>query len=315
MFTHHLSFVQSRFLFVTQDGVALRATNELNPADHRLFELRAIIVATIAVEEFPIYWQRLYFADEPLPLASFLYLAWSQRHNLLRMPQRLLVQPEMVDLVRCALTVLDSKKVVQTLEPGLGYGFDATKRQAELYANHCIDPVFEKENPRSPLATQTATLGRLNERLSQYHRQRQSTLDPTLPHWAAEFDYVLNGPLHDPTMYYDLLEVSLTDRLQRPLPRQHISVPACELRVEADCGWCAVVSTLSGKLRKPAFSPYDQDLYLVHELPWFKSTVRSLAFPPEKLFGEVIESADLEDFLNFRKQLSGAVAADRKSVV
>jgi hypothetical protein len=307
MFTHHLTFVQSKYLFVTKQCVAYRATHALSLADIRLYELRPIIVATLAVDEQPIYWQSLFFADEPLPLASFLYWAWMEL--LGGMPECLLVQSEMVELVRRALTQLDPEKVIHMLEPGHGHGFTSTKRQAQFFCDHCIEIDFEKENPSPTPATQHETLARLNERLTTYHRHRQSTLKAISPTGAADPDEHLHSELHRPAWPMKVLTVDFSHWLKRPLPGQHLSEPAGDLRIEADCGWCAVVSSFHCNIQKPAFSPFDQALYLVHELQWFKSTVRSLPFPLAKLFGSIIEPDDLESFLSFRKQVSGAVAA------
>jgi hypothetical protein len=309
MFTQHLTFVQSRYLFINQNCIAYQAPHELNPADLAQFGLRPIIVATLAVEEFAIYWQRLYFADEPVPLSSFLYSAWLECHNLGGMPECLLVQPEMLDPVRSALKQLDPGKVIRTLESGYGRGFNSTINQAQQLPTHCIDPDVEMDNPSSPLSTQGWTLFRLNERLEHYHRQWQYTPPPALPHRPDEFDEHQHREMQFPRCPHDLVEVRLSDWLQQPVRGGYPPEPADALRIEADFGWCAVVSGVRKAHTKPAFSPYDQHLYMVHELKWFKSTVRSLPFPSEKLFGSIIASADLEDFLQFRKQVSGAVVA------
>lgn len=74
MLTQHLTVAQSKYLFIGKDCMAYRCTDGLNPQDLERHELRPLVVATLSVEGLGIYWQRLYFGDEPIPLESFLYL-------------------------------------------------------------------------------------------------------------------------------------------------------------------------------------------------------------------------------------------------
>ncbi|WP_227657241.1 hypothetical protein, partial [Klebsiella pneumoniae] len=93
-------------------------------------ELRPLVVATLSVEGLGIYWQRLYFGDEPIPLESFLYLAWTEFHTLGGMPGHLLVESELLDdyPLRRVLGQMDKEKVIKKVAIGHGHPFGSTRR-------------------------------------------------------------------------------------------------------------------------------------------------------------------------------------------
>ncbi|EMZ44511.1 hypothetical protein HMPREF1224_11768 [Pseudomonas sp. P179] len=90
MLTQHLTVAQTKYLFIGKDCMAYRCSDGMNPQDLERYELRPLVVATLSVEGLGIYWQRLYFGDEPIPLESFLYLAWTEFHTLGGMPGHLI---------------------------------------------------------------------------------------------------------------------------------------------------------------------------------------------------------------------------------
>ncbi|MGE8067070.1 hypothetical protein [Pseudomonas sp. NPDC089569] len=319
MFTQHLTVVQSRHLFIGKDCIAYRCDQGLPTSDLVRFDLRPIIVVTLSVENFAIYWQRLFFADEPIPLSSFLYLAWIEFHNLGGLPERLLVQPELLEQVRHALRQLDPGKVVKQLEPGRGWSFGSTKKQSQGLPKHCIEPDVEVSIPSSPLNSQHATLARMNERLETYHRKWQYRPKPGRSDQADQFDEHLHRELHFPQWPRELLEVLTEEWMQHVSASAPVLRPAENLETASDFGWCKVVNNYWWLTKKPPLkqvlrtigdspSPDPSLLYWVDDLLWFKSTVRALPYQFDTLFGSIIEPPEFEDFLSGRNPVNGIVA-------
>lgn len=207
------------------------------------------------------------------------------------------------------------------VESGHGRSFGSTKRQSQGLPRHCIEPDLEMQNPTSRLDTQQATLARMNERLEKYHRKWQYTLKPGNSRRSAEFDDHLHRALHFPQWPHDLVEVCNAEWMQRASLSYSLQTPAPakRLKVEVDLGWCVVVSNHWWLAEMPVKKrmdrtvgdtpiPDSQVFYWVDDLLWFKSTVRALPFQFELLFGSIIETTELDDFLCERTPVTGDVA-------
>jgi len=319
MFSQHLTIVQSRHLFIGKDCVAYRCDQGLLLSDLIRFELRPLIVITLSVEKLAIYWQRLFFADEPIPLSSFLYLAWIEFHNLGGLPECLMVQPELLIQVRQALRHLDPGKVVKHLEPGHGRYFGSTKKQSHGLPKHCIEADVEMMNPSAPLESQQATLARMNDRLEMYHRKWQYTPKPGKANQAVEFNEHVHRALILPQWPQEPLEVSTEEWMHSASVNTPTPPPAAQLEITKDLGWCKIVANYGWLTKKPALKqvvrtigdapiPDPNRLYWVDDLLWFKSIVKALPFPLETLFESIIQPTDLEDFLSDRKPVNGEIA-------
>lgn len=332
MVTQHLSIVQSKHLFMSRDAVAYFCRAGLNPADAKRFELRPLLIATLNVEHLSIYWQRLYFADAPLPLASFLYLAWTEFHNLGGLPDTLLVDPELFQAypLRRVISQLDPQKVIKKLAAGDGRPFGSTKRAAQMLAKHAIGPVqvpiphLGLQVP-ARLETPQETLAKLNERLESYHRSWQDRPRPGMNHTESEFLDQVHHSIDLPHWPTSLNELHEADWMHRQADTIRPLAHSDTLKIDFDIGWYAYVSRSSpprtmdnaspmspqggGQLRSCTPGPRlpHSDIW-VRGIEGFRAVIRALPFPPVELFASILDPEELEDFTNGRHPVGGATA-------
>jgi len=322
MLTQHLTVAQSKYLFIGKDCMAYRCTDGLNPQDLERHELRPLVVATLSVEGLGIYWQRLYFGDEPIPLESFLYLAWTEFHTLGGMPGHLLVESELLDdyPLRRVLGQMDKEKVIKKVAIGHGHPFGSTRRQSQNLVKHSMVSLEELTEHR--LESQEAVLARLNQGLEGYHRVWENS--PRPGHAEDAFQNHRLSPVHLPHWPQHLVGLDIADWMKRQARSVPPMAPHEELKIIYQTGWMvsvtkkpfptvmlrkAVRTVMMTGNREPA------GLYDVDDLLWFRSLVRGLPFPPQELFGSVLELGKWPPFLNRRLAINGATADRLESLL
>lgn len=327
MFTQHLTIVQSKHLFLSKECVAYLCESGLNPVDASRLELRPIIVATLCVENFSINWQRLYFADKPMPLASFLYLAWTEFHHLGGLPEQLLVESELLSAypLRKVISQLDPDKRITKIDVGHGYAFGSTKRNSQGLSRHCINPENGTAGSFSPLKSQEIALARLNECLEAYHRQWEHTPKPGARFGEKEFAAHLDRQVYLPHWPHDLPELVNAEWMQRQCLECLPQVTESQTMKFTNKGWFGLIEPerRSTSLVKPSYQVIPAELMpqfvlpktlsfhrFVHDIPGLKSMVESLPYPPEQLLGHLLGPTEIELFLRSHLSVSEDLAAE-----
>ncbi|WP_370601978.1 hypothetical protein [Pseudomonas nitroreducens] len=331
MLTQHLTVVQNKYLFMSKEGVAYLCDSGVHPEDMKQYDLRPIIVVTLAAEKLGLYWQRLYFADEPIPLASFLYLAWTEFHTLGGIPDRLLVESELLNAypLRRVLAQIDREKIIKRIGVGTSRQFAATKRYSQSSVKHCMDPELIDRGENEASRTQEGTLAQLNKALERYHRKWETR--PRPGHDETEYLAHRHRRVHLPTWPNDLETLSSAEWMQSQAFTVPRLAPMEILRAEftwGSRGWVRKVLDLPDA--EPEFNSESEfepgtfrtavrtvlmmggrdprERYSVDDLLFFKSVVSALPFPPYELFGEILKPGEFEVFFDGIESIDGATA-------
>lgn len=334
MLTHNFFIAPSRHVFINSDCIACRCDEAIARQDHEKLGLRTIVVATLAVEGLAIYWQRLYFADEPVPMSAFLYLAWVEYQNLGGLPDRLVVQPELIGNVKKALRQLDPGKNIRHLEAGTGRMYSPTKKQTQVLSKHCIDPKDKLFVSSPPLTTQKECLARMNELLETYHRKSQDIPKPSLLH-STELKNRFIDQIHR-----NIILPAWPNTLVELLPKDIVNHDAHITRTDRistneNFGWCITIkkqsieesyrptSYLASRFYGSSTYPPSYNCWIA-EVPWLKAIANSVPFSLDEFFGSEIDIDQLQDFLCNRTSLpvidtkrlyEKAVSRDRQGLV
>lgn len=258
----------------------------------------------------------------PIPLESFLYLAWTEFHTLGGMPGHLLVEPELLDdyPLRRVLGQMDKEKVIKKVAIGHGHPFGSTRRQSQNLVKHSMVSLEELTEHR--LESQEAVLARLNQGLEGYHRVWENS--PRPGHAEDAFQNHRLRPVHLPHWPQNLVGLDIADWMKRQARSVPPMAPHEELRIKYQTGWIVSVTKkpVATEMLREAFRTVmmtgDREpagLYDIEDLLWFRSVVRGLPFPPQELFGSALEPGKWPPFLNGSLAINGATADRLESLL
>lgn len=176
MLTHHLTIVQQKFMYLTNECEVVWFREGLNPDDAADYGLQPVIAVTLNVAKMGIYHQKLYAAQDVIPLTNFLYEAWSERDDMGGLPDVLYADKELLEhypLVEI-IRELDPAGCIQEVVTRGDQSFAGSKRQAQKESLIAIDWHRNKKNP-IPI-TREELLAVLNSNLFKYHRSVTSSM-------------------------------------------------------------------------------------------------------------------------------------------
>ena len=324
MLEHHLTIVQLKSVFITSDNEAIVVHDGLHPNDAEDYGLQPLVAVTLSVRKLGLHWQKVFRADEPIPLGRVLFEAWSEADQLCGMPDVLYVDPQFP-------ASFPLRDLINELHP-LGKGpeistagersFGSSKREAQKLLSHHIDWGRFSGNEPEQVEDTDALLSKMNATVASY-----------LGFWSVE-------TLSKSTNESQQKRLEYTRLAQHPVSKPERPVAWPELEVGDIQGTNAFTAQAYDVEEKPSHLdlviyheisrvkwlrvgigdrpepvnqvPYD-DRWLgamrdkgylwKDEYPEFVSTLFGLPFPPVHLFLDAVHESNVDGFMRGREPI------------
>jgi hypothetical protein len=145
MLTHHLTFVQLKSFFISQNGGLVEVGGGLHPDDVNKAGFTPIIAVTISVEGLGYHFQRNYTLDS-IPISKFLLEAWNDEQSTFGIPDRLVIDSH----IHNALNFEDLLGKLCQRPPELiissNQKYSGSKKAAQnVYNSYSLKPSFESK--------------------------------------------------------------------------------------------------------------------------------------------------------------------------
>lgn len=314
MHVQHLSILQLKSVFLSDDVRAIVVNGGLHPDDAVQYGLSPLVAVTLSIPRSGFHWQKVYRADQPIPLAKALHEAWTEFEPLRGLPDVLYVDRELLKAfpMRDLLTEIDQESVIVEVSAEGGRSFGASKKEAQKILE--VRLAFSSDDAEEEIDREQHLLAAMNKSVLECYRFR--------------YDHNLAAP-------YPLRELVLQEMKSRPMrrPGRPSSWPELQLN-EWNLKPAAAVSRIAedqslfirhqkrwvtwldvGYETPPETATPDEDgrgCYLpqkdkgylwAFEFAGLKHTIEALPYPSELLINETISSERLKSFLAGREAL------------
>lgn len=316
MLTHHLTIVQQKFMYLTNECEVVWFRDGLNPDDAAAYGYQPVIAVTLNVAKLGIYHQKLYVAQDVIPLTSFLYEAWSEREDLGGLPDKLYADKELLEHYPLMEIIreLDPAGCIQEVVTKGDQSFAGSKRQAQKESLNAIAWHRNKEKPTPTSREELLTV--LNSNLFEYHRSETLSykMERSPERRQAFLDLKLRSRCSPtkPLSAYGINTNNWMIKQARAVPNMPVTQTIIEI---SNYGW---IQWLALGYEADAQEYDDDDDYeefdygypgrtssyvWQNECPGFKDFIESLPLPIDKLSGLDISANLLKAFLRGREAI------------
>lgn len=314
MHVQHLTILQLKSVFLTEDARAVVVRAGLHPDDARRYGLHPLVAVTLTVQKIGIYWQKVFRADQPIPLAMALHEAWAGCETLHGLPDVLYVDKELLRSfpLRDLLAQIDQDAVIREISADGGRSFSASKREAQkIMVDHHdwdsdADPVV--------MGSERELLATMNKHVAQYYRFLYvNNLVGEQPTKQLLLHELKQCPVRRPGRPEHWPDLSLEEWIYKPAATVPPMADDQSLFISyrnrwatwAEVGYKTPPEAIAASTAEKGYYPpvKDKGYLWAFECAGLKHTLDALPFPAELLIKETISSDRLKSFLAGREAL------------